>query len=137
MTGTTLIQAVRDEIIDGDLGVNGVFIAGSVDPKVKLPYVVLSLLPSSFQPAGTDVSQVGHGVQIDVLAGTLSAAVELSDEIDSLILSLGGVPVEGGVPFGVLRASGSWRTVFPAEPSTANERLQRVASLYTQTEFRP
>lgn len=138
MNGAALISAVRTAILAGHTGATGVYVAGSVKDKPKLPFVVLSIVPSQNAPATTDADIGTDGVQVDALAGTLADAIVLSDLIDSIVLGLGAVAVASSpTSFGIRRASGSWRTVFPSEPATTGERVERVASLYTQTEIRP
>lgn len=137
MNGTAFISAVRAAILDEDLPISGVHVAGSLDATPALPYVLLSLLPSSEQRVATDAAQGLDGVQIDVVAKTLAAAIGLADAIDEVVLALGSVSLtSGATATGIERAAGGWRTVFPPDAVTPAERSQRVASLYQQTEIR-
>ena len=137
MSTTAIIKAVRDALVAAPVAVD-VYVAGSVPPgRPKLPYCVISILPSTSQRIANDANQGLDGVQIDAIAPNLADAATLADAIDNVVLGLGSVAVDtGGNPTGLERASGSWRTVFPTDPATEGDRAQRVAVLYSQIEFR-
>lgn len=138
MSSTAIIAAARAALI-GEDGVGcRVFAAGSVTAAESLPYIAISILPSTFQRVAVDASQELDGIQLDIYAASLADAMALSDAADAIVLGLGSVALtEDEVTFGLRRASGSWRSVFPAEPTTNGQRVVRVAALYTQQAIRP
>jgi hypothetical protein len=137
MTNTTaILKAVRDALV-AELEID-VYVSGSVPPgRPKLPYCIVTILPSASQRIANDANQGLDGVQIDAIAPNLVDAAALADTIDDAVLALGSVAVDtNGNPLGLERASGTWRTVFPNDPATEGDRAQRVAVLYTQSELR-
>lgn len=142
MSTTAILKTVRDALVAAPLAAP-VYVAGSVPPvdgsglRPKLPYCLISLLPSANQRIANDATSGLDGVQIDAIAPNLADAAALADAIDEVVLGLGSVAVDsGGNPTGLERASGTWRVVFPPDPATEGDRAQRVAVLYSQIELR-
>jgi len=139
MNSAALIKQTRDTIVaNPPAGLNGTYIAGSVSERAKLPYAVVSMLPGVERVTATDTREGREGVQVDVYATTLAAALEMSDSIDALLLDAAPAPIdEGGESFGLEHnRNGQWRVVFPGEPEADGSIVQRVAQLYEATEFR-
>lgn len=137
MNALTMLTAVRSALVDEESGVTApVFIAGAVPANQTLPYLVLTVLPSSISRVGVGTDRSTDGVQIDSYAATLVDAAGTADAVDAVVLSLGTVATEQDASLGFRRADGSWRTVFPTETRTSGERVARVALLYTQTDYR-
>lgn len=138
MNSLNLIAAVREALLDTEAGAGvPVFTAGAVPAKQPLPYLVLSLLPSTSARIAVDTDRSIDGVQIDAYAPSLVDAAGLADTATGIVLGLGAVAVAEGpaASFGLRKADGSWRTVFPTEVATTGERVVRVASLFTQVEL--
>lgn len=122
---SALIIAVRDALVGAadDLGITGVHVAGDIPRGARLPYLAIYPLPPITSRLAVEGAwRTRHGVQIDVYAPTLLAALDLGDGIKELITGMDEPASGGRVSSPGLIAEGQWRLLrapVPTDPQGA------------------